>query len=939
MRIPYVTQGNVRTHDQTLGYLHPAQVDYAPLVNGLSQMAAGFKTAADKAKIQTDQINNYKAIGAFADFQSEADAKILYAKRETPINDANVEQRLNDQYDNYEKDFLGKVSNIDPVLVPKFQAEAAAVRSRYYADHAQFAQTQRDEYYKTDINKAGNDAKVTVAEKPLTLQDQKDLMDARIDASGFSEEQKRVAKEANAKQLETIVYGKRAEQQLTYGSDLKTAIFEASKELGTSPEDFATFISFETAGTFSTSIKGGKGGQYLGLIQFGPAEQIKYGVKPGQSPMEQMHAVVQYLKDRGFKPGMSKYDLYSTINAGEPGHYNASDAANGGTPGSVVDKVNNQMGDHRKKAVELLGGKFVPPDNLDQSPDFTHVSYEDRVAARKDAEVNVNQMIAEQKRVATDHYKALVDSVKTDTYDGKIGRQQLEQMLHDNQLEFSDFGSAMEIYNKREAEGKDARDGLDMISRGIPFSADSADDLKKADAVYGKPLQEALRQGNENAQTTLVNFAGSTGIIPPKGIDALSAVASGPDAKQKLKALDVLTNLEDAANYGYNKQVPEALRHQVDRYNVLKSIMTPEELLAAISPGYTVEQRQAKDQLEKTFNQAMADPNNSLYRTFDSVLKNFDPGMFSAAPADMNYGPAVVSMHSQWNELMKYNFVKTNGNMDATVAISNKQLARIWDITEVGGKRKLMAYPVEKFVRPVDGSHAWIDEQIKTDFKIPPGTNYELVADHETENSLANPTSSHQAVTNEMKTTTTPNMLSYKVATEKDGVWSLLPGRYAPQITDRMRAGEEARTNVRLDIQRLQEMQTQYDNAYELQATKNIPIPDQLITDMETLQKKIDHDTTQLDKPVQGPKYQIRLKNSTPVNPMPQRKQFDQKVQELIKKIPPLSGAHFSALPLEHGFWQGDSFFKDEAAVPEGATVQDAAGSGWIKQGGKMVKQ
>jgi hypothetical protein len=51
---------------------------------------------------------------------------------------------------------------------------------------------------------------------------------------------------------------------------------------------------------------------------------------------------------------MSVYDGYSIINAGAPGRYDASDANNGGAPGTVRDKVDSQMGAHRVKARALL---------------------------------------------------------------------------------------------------------------------------------------------------------------------------------------------------------------------------------------------------------------------------------------------------------------------------------------------------------------------------------------------------------------------------------------------------------------------------------------------------------------------------------------------------------------------------------------------------------
>jgi hypothetical protein len=68
-----------------------------------------------------------------------------------------------------------------------------------------------------------------------------------------------------------------------------------------------------------------------------------------------MQAALRYLKDRGLKPGMGLLDLYSTINAGRPGLYNRSDAANGGAWGTVLDKVTYQMEGHKKNADKLLG--------------------------------------------------------------------------------------------------------------------------------------------------------------------------------------------------------------------------------------------------------------------------------------------------------------------------------------------------------------------------------------------------------------------------------------------------------------------------------------------------------------------------------------------------------------------------------------------------------
>ena len=138
----------------------------------------------------------------------------------------------------------------------------------------------------------------------------------------------------------------------------RDALIASAQRIGADPLDLATVMSFESG--FSPSIRGGSGNRHIGLIQFGPTEQQQYGASQDQSFSDQLPAVERYLTDRGFKPGMGMLDLYSTVNAGRPGLYDRSDTANGGTPGTVADKVNSQMAGHRAKAAAFLGRAFSP---------------------------------------------------------------------------------------------------------------------------------------------------------------------------------------------------------------------------------------------------------------------------------------------------------------------------------------------------------------------------------------------------------------------------------------------------------------------------------------------------------------------------------------------------------------------------------------------------
>lgn len=149
---------------------------------------------------------------------------------------------------------------------------------------------------------------------------------------------------------------------------MQEGITQAADELGMDPVWLATIISYETGGTFDPMQPGPttQWGQHRGLIQFGEPQARNHGVDFSspeaaiRSQLGRNGAIVSYFRQQGWKPGMSFANAYATVNAGNPYRLGASDANNGGAPGTVLDKVNNQMAGHRQKAEALMGGTFKP---------------------------------------------------------------------------------------------------------------------------------------------------------------------------------------------------------------------------------------------------------------------------------------------------------------------------------------------------------------------------------------------------------------------------------------------------------------------------------------------------------------------------------------------------------------------------------------------------
>jgi len=142
------------------------------------------------------------------------------------------------------------------------------------------------------------------------------------------------------------------------GTGPKGALVTAARQLGIDPVALASVISLETGGTFNKDIKGGEGGRYRGLIQFGPTEQRTYGYRPGMSFEEQiLGPVVAYLKARGVKPGHGVKEIYAAILTG-----NVSNIARGGLDwkDSFGTSVRGALpsltsGGHYRNATRFLG--------------------------------------------------------------------------------------------------------------------------------------------------------------------------------------------------------------------------------------------------------------------------------------------------------------------------------------------------------------------------------------------------------------------------------------------------------------------------------------------------------------------------------------------------------------------------------------------------------
>lgn len=143
---------------------------------------------------------------------------------------------------------------------------------------------------------------------------------------------------------------------------LVQAVSAQARAAGMDPLDLLTIMSYETGGTLNPWQRGPttKWGTHRGLIQFGEPQAQHYQVGADTPVEQQVAASIRYLQDHGWRPGMGRLEMYAAINAGNVKNINARDAAAGGAPGTVQDKVNSQMAGHEARAKNLLSQYDVP---------------------------------------------------------------------------------------------------------------------------------------------------------------------------------------------------------------------------------------------------------------------------------------------------------------------------------------------------------------------------------------------------------------------------------------------------------------------------------------------------------------------------------------------------------------------------------------------------
>jgi len=175
----------------------------------------------------------------------------------------------------------------------------------------------------------------------------------------------------------------------------RLAIFDAAKKLQLNPYELGGFLSLESGANMDPNIRGGAGGKYYGMIQFGPSEQQRYldQERMGKyTRAEQMPKAVQFLLDRGFKPGQMGIDrAYSTVLGGNPNVSLTSKDSFGTSVAGALPRF-KKGGDLYENARRVLGDM---PGEVQAQPTNTNVASTPQQKAESLLDIFKTQLMAD----------------------------------------------------------------------------------------------------------------------------------------------------------------------------------------------------------------------------------------------------------------------------------------------------------------------------------------------------------------------------------------------------------------------------------------------------------------------------------------------------------------------------------------------------------------
>lgn len=776
MKVPTLSSPRAQVVNDTANY-STFRPDPAAFGAGLGNALGNLGAAIQQREEKTDR---FTAVTNFSEFETEANAKLLEAARAAPADGRGFARSTEDAYDKASEEFIN--NRIPATMRDEFRARIAQQRQGIVGKALDFQYKQGDAYFKQGIAKQYEAARSALDPRlggdPKNLEAQRAKLTEIIDSSDLPDADKLQLKDRMNAGLESVGY--------------RAAVTQEAARTGGHPEAANLIMSEEgfrdTPYWDVTAYRTGYGSDTITKAD-GTVVKVTPDMKITREDADRDLArrIPEFQRVASGQIGAETWNAL-------PGNIQAALTSvtynYGKLPGSVVEAV--KTGDRaaiasavgsldsnktrRQREAKIIMGEATVGSPVDQDAAFANVPYESRISLREDAVRDATAQItadAKQKKAA---YDTSLNSMLTSIHDGVAGQTDIDAFRATNPgMDFNDIGK-MEKALKDYSEGVGlAATGQTKLNAGLTFDPTDTDDKKRVNAMVGKEGLASLQEMDKDYVTTsLTPMVSGTGMIPTDVSGLLSGMVRGSNQQKALFALNTLQQLADANPRAF-AQLPEDLQKDVDIWNRRAGKAPDEEILKALNPGTSIEQRNADKELRKQATDILSTKTNKV-PTIDVLVKDFLGDQDSWIPFTGTTSAGAIPWAAQalYNEFQTEftdAYVKTGNEEDAADS-AKATLAKRWAVTTVGNK-VLMRNPPESVYKPYRGGYDWIGEQVRKENNLTPDTQFQLISDDTTNQEVA-----------AFRAGTLDRPPSYKVTSYVNGVWKELPGRQWFKVDD-----------------------------------------------------------------------------------------------------------------------------------------------------------
>lgn len=416
----------------------------------------------------------------------------------------------------------------------------------------------------------------------------------------------------------------------------------------------------------------------------------------------------------------------------------------GDIPEAVMDEL--EAGDvvGFQLALEAMEGDYAFADYLTSSLEddllqtgaFANIPFETRQAIKADAEKDFAIGWKAEKALLEKQRLSQVNTLMVAIQDGQAGEVELEALREKGVItsytEIKAAEGAIESFKKKNG---DSISGYNRLLEGNPWP-DNTDNRKQLDAML-EPGLAALGEADYGfAMETLVPVIAKTQLLPPEVINTLESMSRGGDVEKRMYAFEVLDQMKRVAPEAFASQTNDALDRNVQFYADRKDLYTPEELMKKMTMD--PEQSTLRAQMHKDAQKVWTNGNNSASgeNTINLVLDGMKSGGFMGIGQTVPTMPVNTAQKAAMEKdalvIFQEEYARDGDSERAQKATVNS-LAKLWGRSEVGGSSVVMRYPPEQSgYTKLGGNYDWIEKQARTELKIPPKANFQLISDAQT---------------------------------------------------------------------------------------------------------------------------------------------------------------------------------------------------------------